>query len=133
MAHGAGPPVVSFAWRPVVSAAAALVVVLTVFSGQYGYHRDELLGEATDRELEQLPEVEARQLRFVDRRPALVEQPLVVLEDEEEWTETTGGVHVGEYRLRASDGAYRWIRDAATARPGDGPDGKASLLDLFDR
>ena len=34
------------------------------------------------------------------------------------WTETTGGVHVGEYRLRASDGRYRWIRDAATARPG---------------
>jgi diguanylate cyclase (GGDEF)-like protein/PAS domain S-box-containing protein len=46
------------------------------------------------------------------------------LEDEAGWTETTGGVHVGEYRLRASDGRYRWIRDAATARPGDEP-GKA--------
>jgi diguanylate cyclase (GGDEF)-like protein/PAS domain S-box-containing protein len=42
-----------------------------------------------------------------------------VIEDEAGWTETTGGVHVGEYRLRASDGAYRWIRDAATAKPGD--------------
>ena len=42
-----------------------------------------------------------------------------VLEDEAGWTETTGGVHVGEYRLRASDGTYRWIRDAATAQPGD--------------
>jgi diguanylate cyclase (GGDEF)-like protein/PAS domain S-box-containing protein len=46
------------------------------------------------------------------------------LEDEAGWTETTGGVHVGEYRLLASDGRYRWIRDAATARPGDEP-GKA--------
>ena len=44
-----------------------------------------------------------------------------VLEDEAGWTETTGGVHVGEYRLRASDGRYRWIRDAATARPGEEP------------
>ena len=41
-----------------------------------------------------------------------------VLLDEAGWTETTGGVHIGEYRLRASDGRYRWIRDAATARPG---------------
>ena len=41
-----------------------------------------------------------------------------VIEDEAGWTETTGGVHVGEYRLRARDGRYRWIRDAATARPG---------------
>ena len=32
------------------------------------------------------------------------------LEDEAGWTETTGGVHVGEYRLMASDGRYRWIR-----------------------
>jgi diguanylate cyclase (GGDEF)-like protein/PAS domain S-box-containing protein len=46
------------------------------------------------------------------------------LEDEAGWTATTGGVHVGEYRLRGSDGRYRWIRDAATARPGDEP-GKA--------
>jgi diguanylate cyclase (GGDEF)-like protein/PAS domain S-box-containing protein len=49
----------------------------------------------------------------------------VVLEDEAGWTETTGGVHVGEYRLRARDGRYRWIRDAATARPGDQPGTKA--------
>lgn len=48
-----------------------------------------------------------------------------VLEDEAGWTETTGGVHVGEYRLRARDGRYRWIRDAATARPGDQPGTKA--------
>jgi diguanylate cyclase (GGDEF)-like protein/PAS domain S-box-containing protein len=48
-----------------------------------------------------------------------------VLEDEAGWTETTGGVHVGEYRLRACDGRYRWIRDAATARPGDQPGTKA--------
>ncbi len=47
-----------------------------------------------------------------------------VIEDEADWLETTGGVHVGEYRLRARDGSYRWIRDAATARPGDS-DGKA--------
>jgi diguanylate cyclase (GGDEF)-like protein/PAS domain S-box-containing protein len=44
-----------------------------------------------------------------------------VLDDEAGWTETTGGVHVGEYRLRGRDGRYRWIRDAATARPGDQP------------
>ena len=48
-----------------------------------------------------------------------------VLEDEAGWTETTGGVHVGEYRLRASDGTYRWIRDAATAQPGEEPGTKA--------
>jgi len=48
-----------------------------------------------------------------------------VLEDEAAWTETTGGVHVGEYRLLASDGAYRWIRDAATAQPGEEPGTKA--------
>jgi diguanylate cyclase (GGDEF)-like protein/PAS domain S-box-containing protein len=48
-----------------------------------------------------------------------------VLEDEAGWTETTGGVSVGEYRLRASDGRYRWIRDAATARPGGQPGDKA--------
>lgn len=48
-----------------------------------------------------------------------------VLEDEEGWIDTTGGVHVGEYRLRGSDGRYRWIRDAATARPGDSPGAKA--------
>jgi diguanylate cyclase (GGDEF)-like protein/PAS domain S-box-containing protein len=48
-----------------------------------------------------------------------------VLEDEESWTETTGGVHVLEYRVRAHDGRYRWIRDAATARPGDQPGDKA--------
>jgi diguanylate cyclase (GGDEF)-like protein/PAS domain S-box-containing protein len=42
-----------------------------------------------------------------------------VIEDEAGWIETTGGVHVGEYRLRARDGTYRWIRDAATAQPGD--------------
>ena len=48
-----------------------------------------------------------------------------VLEDEAGWTETTGGVHVGEYRLRARDGRYRWIRDAATARPGGQPGDKA--------
>jgi diguanylate cyclase (GGDEF)-like protein/PAS domain S-box-containing protein len=47
-----------------------------------------------------------------------------VIEDEAGWTETTGGVHVGEYRVLASDGRYRWIRDAATARPG-GELGKA--------
>ena len=48
-----------------------------------------------------------------------------VIEDEAGWTETTGGVHVAEYRLLASDGRYRWIRDAATARPGDEPGDKA--------
>jgi diguanylate cyclase (GGDEF)-like protein/PAS domain S-box-containing protein len=48
-----------------------------------------------------------------------------VLEDEETWTETTGGVHVQEYRLRDKDGRYRWIRDAATARPGEQPGDKA--------
>jgi diguanylate cyclase (GGDEF)-like protein/PAS domain S-box-containing protein len=42
-----------------------------------------------------------------------------VIEDEAGWIETTGGVHVGEYRLRSRAGSYRWIRDAATARPGD--------------
>ena len=44
-----------------------------------------------------------------------------VIEDEANWAETTGGVHIGEYRLRGRDGRYRWIRDAATARPGRHP------------
>ena len=48
-----------------------------------------------------------------------------VLEDEESWAQTIGGVHIGEYRLRASDGRYRWIRDAATARPGGSAGGRA--------
>ena len=48
-----------------------------------------------------------------------------VLEDEARWVQATGGVHVGEYRLRARDGRYRWVRDAATARPGLGPGDKA--------
>ena len=41
-----------------------------------------------------------------------------VLADEGEWIERTGGVHIAEYRILARDGSYRWIRDAATARPG---------------
>jgi diguanylate cyclase (GGDEF)-like protein/PAS domain S-box-containing protein len=45
-----------------------------------------------------------------------------VLADEAAWTATTGGVHLAEYRLRGRDGRFRWIRDAATARPGRGPD-----------
>ncbi len=48
-----------------------------------------------------------------------------VLADEGEWTERTGGVHTAEYRILARDGGYRWIRDAATARPGRGPSDKA--------
>ncbi len=48
-----------------------------------------------------------------------------VLADEGEWIERTGGVHVGEYRILARSGDYRWIRDAATARPGQGPNDKA--------
>ena len=48
-----------------------------------------------------------------------------VLADEGEWIERTGGVHIAEYRILARDGSYRWIRDAATARPGQGPDDKA--------
>ena len=48
-----------------------------------------------------------------------------VLVDEGQWIERTGGVHVADYRILARDGEYRWIRDAATARPGQGPDDKA--------
>ena len=48
-----------------------------------------------------------------------------VLADEASWDETTGGVHVGEYRLRGFDGRYRWVRDAATARPKPGAGHKA--------
>ena len=48
-----------------------------------------------------------------------------VLADEWQWSQRTGGVHTAEYRILASDGEYRWIRDAATARPGHGPDAKA--------
>ncbi len=44
-----------------------------------------------------------------------------VVDEEAGWIETTGGVHVSEYRLRASDGRYLWIQDAATARPGTQP------------
>ncbi len=48
-----------------------------------------------------------------------------VLMDEGQWIERTGGVHVGEYRILARSGEFRWVRDAATARPGQGPDDKA--------
>lgn len=41
-AVGTPPPLPAIAWRPVLSAAAAVVGVLSVFSPSYGYHRDEL-------------------------------------------------------------------------------------------
>jgi diguanylate cyclase (GGDEF)-like protein/PAS domain S-box-containing protein len=45
-----------------------------------------------------------------------------VLQNEASWVELTEGVHVQEYRLRGTDGRYRWIRDAARAQPGHRPE-----------
>ncbi len=40
-----------------------------------------------------------------------------VLQDEVDWARDGQGLCVAEYRLRDATGRYRWIRDAATARP----------------
>ncbi|MEO5852814.1 MAG: diguanylate cyclase, partial [Nocardioides sp.] len=77
---------------------------------------EELLGYAADEWIAQ-PKLWIGLIHPDDRQ--------YVLEDEDTWTETTGGMHIGEYRLKARDGSYRWIRDAATARPGDRPGDKA--------